>query len=205
MFNRRKMLLWTAASAVLPGLCASVPAWADDAVKIGLILPMTGGQASTGKQIDNAIKLYMQQKGDTVAGKKIEVILKDDGAVPDNTKRIAQELNAGSPPPRPSNINPGSNRALGYALMIQFGWPASQWPALDALWNRESGWDQYADNVSSHAYGIPQSLPATKMAVVGPDWQTNPSTQIRWGLAYIGQRYGSPDAAWAHEVQVGWY
>src|SRR5690242_19002017 len=53
---------------------------------------MTGGQASTGKQIDNAIKLYMQQKGDTVAGKKIEIILKDDGAVPDNTKRIAQEL-----------------------------------------------------------------------------------------------------------------
>jgi len=61
-------------------------------VKIGLILPMTGGQASTGKQIDNAVKLYMQQKGDTVAGKKIEVILKDDAAVPDNTKRLAQEL-----------------------------------------------------------------------------------------------------------------
>jgi branched-chain amino acid transport system substrate-binding protein len=70
----------------------SVPAFAQDTFKIGLIVPMTGGQASTGKQIDNAIKLYMQQKGDTVAGKKIEVILKDDGAVPDNTKRIAQEL-----------------------------------------------------------------------------------------------------------------
>jgi branched-chain amino acid transport system substrate-binding protein len=70
----------------------SGPAHAQDAFKIGLILPMTGGQASTGKQIDNAIKLYMQQKGDTVAGKKIEIILKDDGAVPDNTKRIAQEL-----------------------------------------------------------------------------------------------------------------
>src|SRR4051812_41264931 len=53
---------------------------------------MTGGQASTGKQIDNAVKLYMQQKGDTVAGKKIEVILRDSGSVPDNTKRIAQEL-----------------------------------------------------------------------------------------------------------------
>ncbi|MCC8974580.1 ABC transporter substrate-binding protein [Bradyrhizobium brasilense] len=92
MFNRRKMLLWGAALAVLPGLCASVPARAEDAVKIGLILPMTGGQASTGKQIDNAIKLYMQQKGDTVAGKKIEIILKDDAAVPDNTKRLAQEL-----------------------------------------------------------------------------------------------------------------
>jgi branched-chain amino acid transport system substrate-binding protein len=67
-------------------------AQAQEAVKIGLILPMTGGQASTGKQIDNAVKLYMQQHGDTVAGKKIEVILKDDGAVPDNTKRLAQEL-----------------------------------------------------------------------------------------------------------------
>jgi branched-chain amino acid transport system substrate-binding protein len=70
----------------------AAPAHAQETFKIGLIVPMTGGQASTGKQIDNAIKLYMQQKGDTVAGKKIEVILRDDGAVPDNTKRIAQEL-----------------------------------------------------------------------------------------------------------------
>lgn len=63
-------------------------AFAQDSVKIGLILPMTGPQASTGKQIDAGVKLYMQQHGATVAGKKIEVILKDDGAVPDNTKRL---------------------------------------------------------------------------------------------------------------------
>lgn len=123
----------------------------------------------------------------------------------DTAERIAGELAAGSPPPVPSSIDPGSNRALGFALMIQFGWPASEWPALDALWRRESGWSQYADNRSSHAYGIPQSLPGTKMAVVGPDWQTNPSTQIRWGLAYIGERYGTPTAAWAHSQQTGWY
>jgi branched-chain amino acid transport system substrate-binding protein len=89
MFIRRELLL--AASAVA-ALAAVVPAQAEETVKIGLILPMTGGQASTGKQIDNAIKLYMQQKGDTVAGKKIEIILRDDAAVPDNTKRLAQEL-----------------------------------------------------------------------------------------------------------------
>src|SRR5436305_992593 len=65
---------------------------ADGTVKIGLIVPMTGGQASTGKQLDNAVRLYIQQHGDTVAGKKIEVILKDDGANPENTKRLAQEL-----------------------------------------------------------------------------------------------------------------
>ena len=67
-------------------------AWAADTIKIGLIVPMTGGQASTGKQLDNAVKLYIQQHGDVVAGKKIEIILKDDAANPENTKRLAQEL-----------------------------------------------------------------------------------------------------------------
>src|SRR5664279_2940859 len=90
MFIATRMLLWAAAGVALVSLLA--PAQAQETVKIGLILPMTGGQASTGKQIDNAVKLYMQQKGDTVAGKKIEIILKDDAAVPDNTKRLAQEL-----------------------------------------------------------------------------------------------------------------
>ena len=88
MFIRKRILLLAALAVAAMGATAQ----AQDAVKIGLILPMTGGQASTGKQIDNAVKLYMQQHGDTVAGRKIEVILKDDAAVPDNTKRLAQEL-----------------------------------------------------------------------------------------------------------------
>src|ERR1700730_17479122 len=67
-------------------------ATADGTIKIGLVIPMTGIAASTGKQIDNAIKLYMLQNGDTVAGKKIEVIVRDDAALPDNTKRLIQEL-----------------------------------------------------------------------------------------------------------------
>jgi branched-chain amino acid transport system substrate-binding protein len=96
MLIRTGMLLSRAAATAIAGAVASAlalaVAQAQETVKIGLILPMTGGQASTGKQIDNAVKLYMQQKGDTVAGKKIEVILKDDAAVPDNTKRLAQEL-----------------------------------------------------------------------------------------------------------------
>src|SRR4030081_2873082 len=91
MFIRSQILPAASAFAVA-GLVALAPAQAQETVKIGLILPMTGGQASTGKQIDNAVKLYMQQKGDTVAGKKIEIILKDNAAVPDNTKRLAQEL-----------------------------------------------------------------------------------------------------------------
>jgi len=64
----------------------------DNTFKIGLILPMTGQQASTGRQIEAAAKLYMAQHGDTVAGKKIQLIVKDDTSVPDVTKRLAQEL-----------------------------------------------------------------------------------------------------------------
>jgi branched-chain amino acid transport system substrate-binding protein len=87
--QRRLMLQAVAALALLAAPAAS---WAQDSVKIGLILPMTGQQASTGKQISAAVRLYQQEHGSTVAGKKVEVIVKDDGAVPDNTKRLAQEL-----------------------------------------------------------------------------------------------------------------
>src|ERR1700753_792153 len=90
MFVRSHTLL--AAGVMAAGAFASVPSVAQEVVKIGLVVPMTGGQASTGVQINNAVKLYMQQHGDTVAGKKVEVILKDDATLPDNTKRLAQEL-----------------------------------------------------------------------------------------------------------------
>jgi len=81
-------------AAALAALWLSVAdsGFAQDTVKIGFILPMTGQQQSTGKQESAAIKLFMAQHGDTVAGKKIELIVRDDSAVPDNTKRIAQEL-----------------------------------------------------------------------------------------------------------------
>jgi branched-chain amino acid transport system substrate-binding protein len=88
----RREILAVAALSVLPGAVLPSVASAQDSVKIGLILPMTGQQASTGKQIDAAVKLYQAQKGTTVAGRKIEVILKDDTSVPDVTKRLAQEL-----------------------------------------------------------------------------------------------------------------
>src|SRR3974390_2813939 len=74
------------------GIFAAGSAFAQDTVKIGLIVGMTGQQASTGKQIKAAVDLYMKEHGDMVAGKKIQVILRDSASVPDNTKRLAQEL-----------------------------------------------------------------------------------------------------------------
>ncbi len=88
-------------------------------------------------------------------------------------------------------------RAVAQRLMPAFGFGGSQWGCLDSLWNGESGWRWSAANPSSGAYGIPQSLPASKMGAAGPDWLTNPVTQIRWGLGYIRGAYGSPCAAWS--------
>ena len=86
----RRTLIRAALAAFL--VSASGIALAQDAFKIGLILPMTGPSASTGRQIEAAVKLYMAQNGNTVAGKKVEVILKDDAGRARHDPRIAQEL-----------------------------------------------------------------------------------------------------------------
>ena len=88
----RRRFLTTTAATLAAGSLARTRAYAAGTVKIGFILPMTGPQQSTGRETVGAIKLFQQQNGDTVAGKKIEVIVKDDGAVPDATKRLAQDL-----------------------------------------------------------------------------------------------------------------
>jgi hypothetical protein len=94
----------------------------------------------------------------------------------------------------------------GYAItqLAVHGWSGDQWSCLQSLWQRESGWNWSAANPSG-AYGIPQALPGSKMASAGSDWRTNPATQIRWGLGYIADRYGSPCGAWGHSESYGWY
>ena len=99
---------------------------------------------------------------------------------------------------------PGTAKSIAYSMMSSFGFPTSEFGCLDALWTRESGWIYDAENASG-AYGIPQSLPGSKMASAGADWQTNPSTQIKWGLGYIQQVYGNPCAAWNFELANGYY
>jgi branched-chain amino acid transport system substrate-binding protein len=84
--------MWWRLIAVAPVVLAAASAMAEETVKIGLILPMTGSLATTGKQVEAGARFYMRETGATVAGKKIEVILRDDGGLPDNSKRIAQEL-----------------------------------------------------------------------------------------------------------------
>ncbi|GAA3125893.1 hypothetical protein GCM10010466_15970 [Planomonospora alba] len=104
----------------------------------------------------------------------------------------------------PGTANPTGNKAIGKQMVEERGW-GGEWGCLEKLWMKESGWNERAMNRSSGAYGIPQSLPGHKMASAGADWQTNPATQIKWGLDYIKGRYGSPCGAWAHSQAKGWY
>jgi hypothetical protein len=99
----------------------------------------------------------------------------------------------------------GSPQQIADRMLSQFGWSSSQFSCLQPLWEHESGWSVTAENPTSGAYGIPQSLPGAQMASAGADWQSNAATQIRWGLTYIQGRYGSPCGAWAHEESDNWY
>lgn len=110
------------------------------------------------------------------------------------------------PPPPAAPVNdPAGAQAYASSLMPGYGWGSGEFRCLVDLWNRESNWLTSAMNPYSGAYGIPQSLPGDKMSAAGSDWRTNYRTQIHWGLSYIGQRYGTPCAAWDHSERKGWY
>jgi len=105
-----------------------------------------------------------------------------------------------APPP-----DPGTAQSIAYNMLSSFGWkPSTYYGCLNNIWSRESGWRYNAENASG-AYGIPQALPGSKMATAGPNWQTDPATQIKWGLGYIQGRYGDPCSAWAFWEAHGWY
>ena len=106
--------------------------------------------------------------------------------------------------PAAGTPDPGSAKAIALEQVTARGWGASEYDCLVALWQKESSWNVYAYNPSG-AYGIPQSLPGSKMATAGADWKTNPATQITWGLGYIAGQYGTPCGAWAHSVTSNWY
>lgn len=99
----------------------------------------------------------------------------------------------------------GNPQAIAASMLSSYGWSSGQMSCLVSLWTKESGWNPSANNPSSGAYGIPQSLPGSKMASAGADWRTNPATQIKWGLGYIKSSYGSPCGAWAHSQATNWY
>ncbi|MFD4994338.1 ubiquitin-like domain-containing protein [Cellulosimicrobium cellulans] len=149
----------------------------------------------------------VSQKGaDGVTTTTFEVTLVD--GVEESREQLTQEVTTAPVDQvvvKGTKERPKDPRALGQLMAAERGWTGSQWTCLEKLWTKESNWNPRADNPTSSAYGIPQSLPGSKMASKGADWATNPATQIAWGLDYIAGSYGSPCGAWSHSQATNWY
>ncbi|HUC57837.1 MAG TPA: transglycosylase SLT domain-containing protein [Streptosporangiaceae bacterium] len=122
------------------------------------------------------------------------------------TRRLSVVADTKKPKKKHKKKKPLTPKQIAWKIMGWFHWKAKwQFKYLNWLWTRESSWNKYATNPYSGAYGIPQAMPGSKMASCGKDWRTNAKTQIRWGMRYIKREYGTPKAAWVHEVNDGWY
>lgn len=110
---------------------------------------------------------------------------------------------AGATAAREQNLDDADPRDVAKALLPQYGFSASEFGCLDKIWSQESGWRIDADNPTSSAYGIPQALTATHSMPAG--YMTSAEVQIRWGLDYIKNRYGTPCNAWGFKAGHGWY
>jgi hypothetical protein len=198
----------------------SLPAmYATDFADAVTTLTASVGEQTQGLRgrLDAAIALKAQQEAEEKARKEAEAAAaaaaKAAAEAAAAEEAAKKSSSSGSSAPRPvyatggavGGTSPADAQATARAMLGNYGWGDDQFGCLVSLWNKESGWNYQAYNRSSGAYGIPQALPGSKMGSAGADWQTNPATQIAWGLGYISGRYGTPCGAWGHSQSTGWY
>jgi hypothetical protein len=140
-----------------------------------------------------------------LADRDLSLSRSDERTAVDETKATLLDQQSGGQTTKTEDLSSQDPRTIAKALLPVYGFDSSQFSCLDDLYMRESGWNVHADNPTSSAYGIPQALPGSKMASAGADWENNAETQIRWGLQYIKDSYGTPCGAMAHENAAGWY
>lgn len=206
------------------GDIGSVPILPIIAILLGAYLTWFGVHywRSEIKYPSDPIKSVLQGKGLPDRGSvttSADILTAVEASVSSSAQTDKSLSKGSSPNPiHPATGNAARNQNIAKLLCAGYGWAPQQntteWNSLVALWEKESGWSEYADtrksgldppNATTYAYGIPQARPAQKMASAGADWETNPKTQIRWGLRYIKDTYGSPSGAWAHEQIHDWY
>jgi hypothetical protein len=172
----------TALAAAQAALDAANAAVATQQANLEQLYAQLASLKNTTAQVEQAYAIGLQQSNDGGTG---------DGSIIDVPS---------------SGVNdPAGAQAFAWAMLAGYGFGQDQNNCLLWLWNRESGWRTNAYNPAGPAYGIPQSLPGSKMAAVGAYWRTSYQTQVTWGIIYIMDRYGSPCGAWAHSEAIGWY
>ena len=221
---RRKRGLFHRTGIVLPALGLAVLLVAVVGVAAKVMSPNGSGANSLAQAIDNlprsgSVTLLEQERQNLIvmnAAASALTIASKPATVSPSQVMASQSAAAQASDNSSSNSggvtevsapapDPGTAQSIGYNLLPAFGFSQkTQWGCLLDLWNRESGWIYDAENASG-AYGIPQALPGDKMASAGADWETDPTTQIKWGLGYITQVYGTPCAAWNFELANNYY
>lgn len=176
----------------------SEPSVAIDAPAIGQVPAMASGAAAA---LEDRTATERARAAQDKAERQAEKAARQKAKRAEAARSAAAEQTA-----RSAARSAADPRSLAASMAAEHhGWGADQFACLDSLWAKESEWNHTAQNPSSGAYGIPQSLPGDKMSSHGSDWRTNPATQISWGLDYISQVYGTPCGAWGHSQSVGWY
>ena len=161
---------------------------------------------TTSGAIDATEAAIQQQRAEQAAAEKAAAEKKAAEKAAAEKKAAEDRTAAEKKAAAPQGGSRSANKELGRHLAATlYGWTGEQFTCYDNIIMGESLWDQYADNPTSSAYGIPQALPGKRMASEGADWKTNPATQIKWGLKYVKERYGTPCKAWAFKRAKGWY
>ncbi|MEZ0579615.1 lytic transglycosylase domain-containing protein [Nocardioides sp. MH1] len=192
-------------TVVLSGVAVAVTGITIGGGLLGKHAPQPAA-ADASADLDSTIGSLRAQADTGGTPARLPVVSRNDrrGAA-DPTKQAVMAPARTSAVTESERLSDSDPKDIARALLGDYGWSQDQFGCLDLLWTRESNWNPLAHNASSGAHGIPQSLPGSKMASAGPDWYSNPVTQITWGLGYIQDRYGSPCSAWGHSQGTGWY
>ena len=194
MLNLRSARAGVAALSALIGLSGIVPTGVF--LSSAAALPRAAATSVAGGRTDTTEDLVAHRRA--LLGKQSSAIAIRNATIRALHERRVRELGY-----EPSVTDP---REMARQMMLnKYEWGDDQFACYDSIIMRESRWIVTADNPYSSAYGIPQALPGKRMAAFGADWRTNPATQIRWGLDYVDQRYGTPCQAWSFKRSHGWY
>ncbi|MFE7464948.1 lytic transglycosylase domain-containing protein [Streptomyces sp. NPDC057499] len=191
------------ATAADTTLLADIPAGQQAQVQTASLTQQADAQASAAdaaakKSVEEAARI---QAAKDAKSKKAAA----EQQVEQERKKKEERANRSSVRSASSFAAQGSYTAAEVQAIARQMVPAGQFQCFSNIVNHESTWNYRASNPSSGAYGLVQALPASKMSTAGADWQTNPATQIKWGLNYMNGKYGSPCGAWSFWQQHNWY
>ena len=164
----------------------------------------TAGAETPASIVPLAAEVVSAADREVILGEREEVVSRTDRREEaDPAKKAELSTTDGQAMTQSERLADADPREIGRALLDDFGFSDDQFGCLDALWVSESDWEVDADNPTSSAYGIPQAL--TQLHDLPADYMTSAESQIRWGLSYIQDSYGSPCSAWSFKQANNWY